>query len=120
MSPGNCNPCSSRARATSIGERPSSRGKHRCSVDGAARADEPKAWNTCQSFEAMLDQRLIMSRPGVVSCLFEEANGGRKTNGACHVGSARLELLRAVLEFSAIELDSVSHIAADGLALSNE
>jgi hypothetical protein len=61
----------------------------------------------------VLDQCLIMSRPGVVPSLFEEANGGRKTNRPCHVGSSCLELLRAMLEFSAVELDSVSHIAAD-------
>ena len=42
------------------------KGEHRHPVVGAARADEPKSWNACQSFEAVLDQCLIMSRPGVV------------------------------------------------------
>ena len=89
------------------------KGEHRYPVVGAARADEPKSWNTCKSFEAALNQCLIMSRPGVVPSFFEEANGGRKTNRPRHVGSSCLELLSAVLEFSAVELDSMSHIAAD-------
>jgi hypothetical protein len=38
------------------------------------------------------NQRLIVARPGVRPCLFEEANGSRKTNGPRDVRSACLKL----------------------------
>ena len=106
----NCNPCSSRARNVHRRAPLEPRGKHRCSVDGAARADEPKAeyLPVVRGHARPAPDRVETRRR---LRLFEEANGGRKTNGARHVGSARWNFC-APCSNSAIELDSVSHIAA--------
>ena len=106
-------PCSSSARATPIGERPSMTKVNTGTRLSALRGPMSRSRGIRPVVRGRAHQCLIMSRPGLVPSLFEEADGGRKTNRPCDVGSSCLELLRAVLEFSTVELNSVSHIAAD-------